>query len=526
MPDERVNCLIVAEPDDPVGLLTPQFAEFRGARVKRAAELGPYFDALPAQPGSLIAMSAALFARLDSGHKLLLKYVVERGATLYLRGFKSGWTWSVEPFAGGSFHIASEPCDAGYRLTNDPIVPSALQNEIAHCRVSMAAAERFEVTRPLLMARNSNGEERPSIFALSCGAGRVICDLVGAQNFTNEPILARLSDPAKRCADLGALFAVDIARGRELQLPAAFNLVIDDRPASHDYFSTRRLETLLRHLDAKFPGVHVDFAWTPDQTHPNRGYVDTLRAFNAGFVWHGFQHHIDHTTIDDLEGELAAGTALVELLSRRFAVQFQKVMVFPFERADARSFAALAEHAFLAAVELANARPWLDDALPAHLRYSTPAHYHGNGVLPCLRRYAPSMLERGTMLALAALGYPIIVAAHPGDVTLRRFAAARSRGSTQYFDDVLAFAAEKKLRPASLEQIAGEMFALRGSQTDYSTRLLCGYFGQFTLARAHGRFMSTARHFSDTRAFRDDALDNRLDRGCGGDFFDRGHRAA
>ena len=463
---ERGVCWIIAEPGDPLARLLTQFAELRGARARFVADLSTFAATLPAAPGNLIGVDAGDFASWEPRQKRLLKFAVEHGTILYLRGFGAGRDYCLEPFAAGRFEIAVGRCDQGYRFTNDPIVPGALRGEGAQSQFELPGAEGLEtVARPLLRTHSSGKQERASIFALPCGAGLVICDLLPVEPFANEPIIARLSQPSKRCANVGALLAMDITQGRDLELRAAFNLTIDDRPASHDYFSSGRLERLLRGFDAQWPGVHVDFAWTPDQTHPYQAYIDTLKAYNTGFVWHGFQHHVDHTKIDDPDRELAAGNSLVNHLSRRFGVHFQRVMIFPFERANARTFATLVDHEFLGAVEHANARPWLDDSLPPHLRYSTPAHYYGSAGLPCLRRYSPSMLTRDTMLALATLGYPIIVAGHPGDVMLRRFAPAPFTGSSRYFDDALAFAAEKHLRPASLEQLAGEVFASRSAET-------------------------------------------------------------
>ncbi len=66
------------------------------------------------------------------------------------------------------------------------------------------------------------------------------------------------------------------------------------------------------------------------------------------------------------------------------------------------------------------------------------------------------VLSRDRMLALATLGMPVIALAHPRDLSLRRFQRG-DRSSISYFDSVLTFAAEKSLRPMSLEQIAAEV---------------------------------------------------------------------
>ena len=66
------------------------------------------------------------------------------------------------------------------------------------------------------------------------------------------------------------------------------------------------------------------------------------------------------------------------------------------------------------------------------------------------------------MIANAALDLPIIASAHPLDVGLRRYAALYRpfEPVSTYFDEVAAFAREKRLRPSSLEEIAREMIAL------------------------------------------------------------------
>jgi hypothetical protein len=81
-----------------------------------------------------------------------------------------------------------------------------------------------------------------------------------------------------------------------------------------------------------------------------------------------------------------------------------------------------------------------------------------------LERHAVGKLSRERMLARAALGFPIIAAAHPKDVALKRFALLRrDAGSADYFDEVAGFAAEKKLRPEALGVIAGERIAAQAA---------------------------------------------------------------
>jgi hypothetical protein len=61
------------------------------------------------------------------------------------------------------------------------------------------------------------------------------------------------------------------------------------------------------------------------------------------------------------------------------------------------------------------------------------------------------------MIAMATLGMPIIAMAHPTDLGIRRFLPSRDSSGPSYFNPVLKFAAEKSLRPMSLENIAAEM---------------------------------------------------------------------
>jgi len=55
---------------------------------------------------------------------------------------------------------------------------------------------------------------------------------------------------------------------------------------------------------------------------------------------------------------------------------------------------------------------------------------------------------------------PVVAIAHPRDLSLRRFHRG-DQFAMSYFDSVLRFAAEKSLRPMSLEDIAAEVPAAR-----------------------------------------------------------------
>jgi hypothetical protein len=73
-----------------------------------------------------------------------------------------------------------------------------------------------------------------------------------------------------------------------------------------------------------------------------------------------------------------------------------------------------------------------------------------------LRRFPASFLNYDQMLALAALGLPIVLTVHPEDLRFRNFGLWNSPRWLNHCDGVLRFAAAKGLRPLSLEQIARE----------------------------------------------------------------------
>ncbi|MBF6569730.1 MAG: hypothetical protein IVW54_12740 [Candidatus Binataceae bacterium] len=445
---------IVAEPGEPLARLIGQFAQLRGMSNRRCSSETSSWP----EPERLIAMNAQVFAGLGIAKRNELKSQVEAGRTLYIRGSKPGATCKLDPFGPGSFELSTTTNASSYRFTNDILVPNAIRNEAGSLSLETPGAQRYHpMLRPLLYARYSN-DERPIIMAMQCGAGTILFDLTPCPPAINEPILHRLADPSKRAANIGALIAVDTARGRDNTIASAFDLVMDDRPANFDYFGIGRLQNFLDHANSLSPGVHIDFAWTPNQTHISRRYLSVLQTFNTGFVWHGFLRHVDHNQIEDLDGEIAAGRALVNTLTKKYGVVFQNVMVFPYEATNTNILARAGREGFLATMERADSRPDLDDALPIHLSYSTAAHTLGDEYVPIIRRYAPAMLSRGVMLAIATLGYPLIATAHPRDAALRRFKYLNSNGvSFRLFDHVFAFAGEKKLRPLSLEQIAVEL---------------------------------------------------------------------
>src|ERR1700693_5416058 len=96
--------------------------------------------------------------------------------------------------------------------------------------------------------------------------------------------------------------------------------------------------------------------------------------------------------------------------------------------------------------------------MPRYLRYTSESCVHDSG-LRFLHRYEADFLTRDRMIAIAALGMPILAFAHPKDVRLRRLSRFMDRGGVySHFDTVIDFAAAKSLPGHSLEEIARECF--------------------------------------------------------------------
>ena len=401
----------------------------------------------------LIAITFDLLARLAPDVKARLRKSAESGATIYVRGgLEPGHTHSLLPFSDEGFEFSIRQAD-GYRFSKHPILPSAIAGERINLRLEMPQSVGLEDrTRPIVSSLHQLGPERPSIFAIEVGAGLVIFDLHADDDDDDRDLLTNLESPSRRPASVGALAAVDRAAGRNPAITAPVNLVIDDRPINYDYFNAGNLQAFLQHLDAQCPGIHTDFAWTPNHTRPHRGYLEVLSRYNTGFVWHGFLRHIDHRTIADFEAQLDAGGTRVDKISRNYGVRFQPVMIFPFEKDTPRAEALLRRSGFVAKVQSMDGCP-------------RPAYYRLRGVeqessaddaFSVVFRDSIEVLSRDRMLALAALGMPIVALAHPRNLGLRRF-GGRERATISYFDPVLRFATEKSLRPMPLEQIAAEV---------------------------------------------------------------------
>jgi len=382
---------------------------------------------------------------------------VERGATVYVRGpIEPGRKYSIRPLADIEFEAALQP-SLGYRFTTHWILPIAIAGESAAIARDRAVALGLtNSARPLLTNIHSSGEQSPVIFAIEIGAGVIVCDLDDENHDASAPLISRLSDPASRDAMAGALAAVDYAAGRDASLSAPINLVIDDRPINHDFFNAGRTENFLRHVDSICPGIHVDFAWTPNQTRVNRAYIETLRSYNTGYVWHGFMRHVDHRTIMDLETDLATGRSLIREISKKYDVEIQPVMIFPYEKDSPACVELLRRADFVAKVQSFDPDPKAVPDSYFRLR-SAQADTSAVASFATLFRDSEEMLNRDRMLALATLGMPIIALAHPNNLGVQRFRPTREAMGPSYFDRIVKFAAEKSLRPMSLENIASEM---------------------------------------------------------------------
>jgi hypothetical protein len=354
------------------------------------------------------------------------------------------------------------PERSSYRLTAHDLISASLRNETAIRRAPLpVAAVAGSPLEPLLLAPGGDGTERAAIFALKHGAGVTIYDLqedVIAPDYLDRPILARLADPEMRAADLSALVAVDRASERDADRPVPVGIVLDDRPANFDYLRCEALEAWLSHTRELCEEVHLDFAWTPALSRPDPRYLNILKRFGVGFVWHGFWRHVNHSCGADWDGDFEKGRRLVTIIAARYGVDFQPIMIFPFERANPEAVRLARREGFIASFENPDNRSELERFLPSFMRYSTPLQPFYGLYYPVLRRFPASALSRDRMLALTALGLPVVASAHPKDLGLQRLPGLRKfRGSPGYFDGVCRFAAAKGLRPLSLEQIAREM---------------------------------------------------------------------
>ena len=426
-------------------------ARLRGLDVALCLADGAAIPSLFAARNQLVVIDFDLLERLEPQAMARILETARSGATIYVRGaLEPGRVYSLRPFSDQRFEFVIKPAD-GYQFSTHPILPAAIAGERLNTSLSMPEAIGLEDSaRPILSSLHQYGTGKPSIFALEVGAGLVIFDLHADDDIEEKDLVAELADPSKRTAAIGALAAVDWAAGRNPAVAAPVNIVIDDRPINYDYFNARKLDAFLRHLESRCPGIHTDFGWTPSYTRPHRRYLEVLQQYNTGFVWHGLFHHIDHRTIRDLETHLSEGRKRVDEIWRDYGARLQPVMIFPFERATPQADEFLRQGGFRANVRSAGGLPPADYY---RLREKDPSIDNPFSVV---FRDSVETLNREQMLALATLGMPIVALAHPYDVGLRRFPRA-DQGSVSYFDPILEFAAEKSLRPMSLEEIAAEV---------------------------------------------------------------------
>ena len=405
----------------------------------------------------MIATNFDLLSRLEPDVRARLREAVENGATMYVRGaLQPGRRFSLQPFSDQTFEFSNFPAD-GYQFSTHPILPGAIAGERIITKLNMPIAVGLDDSvRPIVSNLHRSGLGTPSIFSIELGAGIAIFDLHPENENYERELLAEVAAPTRRTASIGALVAVDRAAGRNPAVSVPINLVIDDRPINFDYFNADRLQAFLQHLDDQCPGVHTDFAWTPTYTRPHRRYLNVLAQHNTGFVWHGFLRHVDHRRISDFESQLRAGRARVEGITRQYGVRFQRVMIFPYERDPLRTDQLLRRAGFVAKVQSMENRP---AANYYRLRgvADKPSFYDEFSVI---YRDSIEVLTRDRMLALATLGMPVVALAHPRNLALRRFRRGEPT-AVSYFDSVLAFAAEKSLRPMALEEIAAEVPAAR-----------------------------------------------------------------
>ncbi len=430
-----------------------RIARLRGLEVEAGLPDGAALRTPSAARNHLIAINFDLLARLGPDMRARLRQAVESGATIYVRGaLQPGRRFPLAPFSDQQFEFQNTPAD-GYQFSTHPILPAAVAGERISTQLNMpTAAGPDDTVRPIVSSLHRSGSGTPSIFSIEIGAGLAIFDLHPDDQYDERELLAELAAPTRRAASIGALAAVDWAAGRNPAIQVPINLVIDDRPINFDYFNARTLQAFMEHLEDHCPGIHTDFAWTPTHTHPHREYLNVLGRHNAGFVWHGFLRHVDHRTITDYESQLEAGRARVDEITRKYGVRFQPVMIFPYEKDTPRATSLLRRAGFMAKVESMGGNP--------------PAEYYRLRALgdqpsfedefSLIYRDSIDLLSRDRMLALATLGMPVIALAHPRDVSLRRFTRG-DRSAMSYFDSVLTFAAEKSLRPMSLEEIATEV---------------------------------------------------------------------
>ena len=409
-----------------------------------------------ATPEMLIAVRGTQLNGFSPGVHANLAALVLAGATLYVRGIDDdSTTLTQEPFSGASIPAARKRPACAYLFSASRKVPSVFRGEIVNFLSEVRGAEGLSQRADIqLSVRHLDGVERALIFSFPHGQGQVVYDLHEHWEGSEDPIIARLGDPRIRPGELGPLMVMNQVCGMTGNRLSQFNLTIDDRPANYDYFNITALKSLLSHIAETCPGAHTDFAWTPSYSHPLRSYIDEIKRASGGFVWHGFVRHVDHAAIADSERDLVQGRRAVAEIERRFKVHLQPIMIFPFERYLPSQLGLLRRHRFLASVEVPRCAS-ANDVTPRHLRCSLPCRRDGEFGFAVLSRYPAASLTRDRLLAMGALGLPIIAFAHPDELGLKRLNTLQNRVSRSLvFDEILGFARSKGLPSASLEEIA------------------------------------------------------------------------
>jgi hypothetical protein len=433
--------------------LAAQFARLRGLEIAQGAAVAGSLSA--ASTGGLVAISFATLNQMSASERASFRAALDSGTTLYIRGgVQSGVRYDLAPLFDASLAIGRIESPVSCRVTQDRLIPAVLRGEETPLEGEVTCA--FDLSgpiAPILLARDANGAESAVVFACRTGRGVIICDVQPDDESGDTPLIWRLADPDQRHLNLSALIAADRAAGRDVSRAVSFNLTIDDIPLGYDYLNEPKLEEFLGHIEKRCVGVHLDCGWIPTSQRISKRYVDILKSHGAGFVWHGMHRHVDHQNIEHPAAEMEAGKRAMAINRERYGVEFQPMIIFPFERAHRSAEELLLNEGFLAATE----QPRHDEGVgsPEYLRYSELSCVHESGFL---HRYESAFLTRDRLLAIAALGMPILAFGHPKDVRLRRLSQIVERGgSLSHFDEVLDFASAKGLPGQSLAQIAGEV---------------------------------------------------------------------
>ncbi len=445
--------LLITDPAASPGLLV-DLARILGFRVQPLEEWE--CDAPEATTGGLIALSGTNRA-LAYEHVRAIRWRLEHGAVVYV-GLSSQCHEICEiwDLIDGPLRVGPAAALTGYRARKSELVARLLDAEGDGVSFASSWFEQVPCGFELLFTgRRSTGAEVPLVIGRKFGAGALILDATTATG-SSRAALWELARPEVRVQALGALAAAHLALEKAGWEGPPVCLTIDDRPANFDYFNVCALRRFLGRMKSALPNVHIDFAWTPDQRRPSNRYVSVLKDFGAGFVWHGFYRHVDHSLIADLDGEMSRGRDAVRTIEQRYGVNFQPVMIFPFERNGPEADRALAKSNFLAKVQSVDNQV---RKLPCPERVSTV--FDGNGVsgsLLLLRRASAPVFDRDTMLATCLLAKPLIASGHPYEVRLDRLCAVRGGPREEsFFEGVLSFARSKGLRSTSLAEIALEL---------------------------------------------------------------------